>query len=344
MYPFIVKNRIYQGAIFKDCHDNDIAAIKNVYNFALGDLLVLPQTFGNIFLGETFSSYISVHNDSNQTVKDIVIKVLKPLDVKTKFYNGEDDSLFLEAQVQNITSSPMVMESVRLEPSPLYNVTDLNLVNADNNQVNRLKVRVSDSAIYPHRLYNTTIVSISVLDMNDNPPEFSNIFDNASIAENSPSGTLVTRVTATDSDHDANARISYTLSHASVANDYFRIDAITGEIFVRNALDYERKTHDVIVTVTAKDAGLPSLAGSMKLRIDLIDLNDNAPVIESTFYEAEIRSDRTFGPPAILTLNGTDKDSGNNGKLTYELENQQENFMLDPDTVCHYPQGHTQQW
>ncbi|KAK3755626.1 hypothetical protein QZH41_017612 [Actinostola sp. cb2023] len=192
------------GAIFKDCHDNDIAAIKNVYNFALGDLLVLPQTFGNIFLGETFSSYISVHNDSNQTVKDIVIKtdlqtssqrltisgaanmpvtkldpqqsfdqvihhevkelgthilvcavsysttagekmyfrkffkfqVLKPLDVKTKFYNGEDDSLFLEAQVQNITSSPMVMESVRLEPSPLYNVTDLNLVNADNNQVN----------------------------------------------------------------------------------------------------------------------------------------------------------------------------------------------------------------
>ncbi|KAK3732012.1 hypothetical protein QZH41_016882, partial [Actinostola sp. cb2023] len=195
----------------------------------------------------------------------------------------------------------------------------------------RLKVRVSDSAIYPHRLYNTTIVSISVLDMNDNPPEFSNIFDNASIAENSPSGTLVTRVTATDSDHDANARISYTLSHASVANDYFRIDAITGEIFVRNALDYER-THDVIVTVTAKDAGLPSLAGSMKLRIDLIDLNDNVPVIESTFYEAEIRSDRTFGPPAILTLNGTDKDSGNNGKLTYELENQQEYFMLDPDT------------
>lgn len=29
----------------------------------------------NIFLGETFSSYISVHNDSNQVVKDILVKV-----------------------------------------------------------------------------------------------------------------------------------------------------------------------------------------------------------------------------------------------------------------------------
>lgn len=31
--------------------------------------------YRNIFLGETFSSYISVHNDSNQVVKDILVKV-----------------------------------------------------------------------------------------------------------------------------------------------------------------------------------------------------------------------------------------------------------------------------
>lgn len=31
--------------------------------------------YRNIFLGETFSSYISVHNDSSQVVKDILVKV-----------------------------------------------------------------------------------------------------------------------------------------------------------------------------------------------------------------------------------------------------------------------------
>ena len=31
-----------------------------------GGLLVLPQSFGNIYLGETFSSYVCVHNDSTE--------------------------------------------------------------------------------------------------------------------------------------------------------------------------------------------------------------------------------------------------------------------------------------
>lgn len=57
-----------------------------------------------------------------------VFQVLKPLDVKTKFYNAVDDEVFLEAQVQNITSSPMVMESVKLEPSTIYTVTNLNTI------------------------------------------------------------------------------------------------------------------------------------------------------------------------------------------------------------------------
>ncbi|XP_048586809.1 trafficking protein particle complex subunit 13 [Nematostella vectensis] len=200
--PVQCESQDLPGSIFKDCHDADIASVPGMYDFALGDLLVLPQTFGNIFLGETFASYVSVHNDSNQSVKDIVIKtdlqtssqrltlsgaanmpvakldpqksydqvihhevkelgthilvcavsysslagekmyfrkffkfqVLKPLDVKTKFYNAEDDSVFLEAQVQNITSSPMVMESVRLDPSALYTVTDLNIAPSDSNK------------------------------------------------------------------------------------------------------------------------------------------------------------------------------------------------------------------
>lgn len=41
------------------------------------------------------------------------------------------DEVFLEAQVQNITSSPMVMESVKLEPSATYSVTDLNSIIID---------------------------------------------------------------------------------------------------------------------------------------------------------------------------------------------------------------------
>ncbi|KAB1221924.1 Trafficking protein particle complex subunit 13 [Morella rubra] len=40
----------------------------------LSGLLVLPQAFGAIYLGETFCSYISINNSSNFEVKDVIIK------------------------------------------------------------------------------------------------------------------------------------------------------------------------------------------------------------------------------------------------------------------------------
>ncbi|XP_059438556.1 uncharacterized protein LOC132171290 isoform X1 [Corylus avellana] len=40
----------------------------------LSGLLVLPQSFGAIYLGETFCSYISINNSSNFEAKEIIIK------------------------------------------------------------------------------------------------------------------------------------------------------------------------------------------------------------------------------------------------------------------------------
>lgn len=51
---------------------------------------------------------------------------MKPLDVKTKFYNVETDEIFLEAQIQNITSGPICLEKVELESSDNYIVNSLN--------------------------------------------------------------------------------------------------------------------------------------------------------------------------------------------------------------------------
>ena len=39
-----------------------------------GCLLVLPQSFGNIYLGETFTSYVCVHNDSTEVCSTVVLR------------------------------------------------------------------------------------------------------------------------------------------------------------------------------------------------------------------------------------------------------------------------------
>ncbi|XP_068158440.1 probable trafficking protein particle complex subunit 13 homolog [Drosophila tropicalis] len=53
-------------------------------------------------------------------------QVLKPLDVKTKFYNAEMDEIYLEAQIQNVTTGPFCLEKVELDNSEHYTVTSLN--------------------------------------------------------------------------------------------------------------------------------------------------------------------------------------------------------------------------
>uniref|UniRef100_A0A2K6MEE8 Trafficking protein particle complex subunit 13 n=1 Tax=Rhinopithecus bieti TaxID=61621 RepID=A0A2K6MEE8_RHIBE len=168
--PVTCEEKDLPGDLFNQLMRDDPSTVNGAEVLMLGEMLTLPQNFGNIFLGETFSSYISVHNDSSQVVKDILVKadlqtssqrlnlsasnaavaelkpdcciddvihhevkeigthVLKPLDVKTKFYNAETDEVFLEAQIQNMTTSPMFMEKVSLEPSIMYNVTELNSV------------------------------------------------------------------------------------------------------------------------------------------------------------------------------------------------------------------------
>ena len=41
----------------------------------LFQVLTVPQNFGSIYLGETFSSFVNVQNESQQTVRDVVLKV-----------------------------------------------------------------------------------------------------------------------------------------------------------------------------------------------------------------------------------------------------------------------------
>lgn len=196
--PIIVTNdsKDLPGNLLNSDLKHDITSVSGIETLAAGQFLLLPQSFGNIYLGETFSSYICVHNDSNQVAKHVSVKadlqttsqriplsghqmesvaaelhpqdtlddvihhevkevgthilvcevsymsptqtqlsfrkffkfeVLKPLDVKTKFYNAESDEVYLEAQVQNITTNPICLEKVSLESSHLFNVTALNM-------------------------------------------------------------------------------------------------------------------------------------------------------------------------------------------------------------------------
>lgn len=91
-------------------------------------------------------SYISPAGLPQSFRKFFKFQVLKPLDVKTKFYNAETDEILLEAQIQNITASTICLEKVELESSEHYTVQSLNTMeNGESVFSSRKKLQTQNS-------------------------------------------------------------------------------------------------------------------------------------------------------------------------------------------------------
>ncbi|XP_064181990.1 protocadherin gamma-A11-like isoform X19 [Anguilla rostrata] len=158
----------------------------------------------------------------------------------------------------------------------------------------------------------TAKISVFVMDANDNAPVFSQSLYKASLIENSFKGSVVMVVSAVDSDKGSNGEVAYSFSHITdTASDLFDIDPITGEITVRGPIDYE-KMKQLELTVEATDPG--GLTDTSKVLIDVLDANDNAPVITIMSFSNPI-PENSVPETVIAMVNIKDSDSGKNGQV-----------------------------
>ncbi|XP_066573615.1 protocadherin gamma-A11-like [Amia ocellicauda] len=164
----------------------------------------------------------------------------------------------------------------------------------------------------------TVNIEVFVLDANDNAPVFSQAVYNAFVNENSPKGTLVTIVNASDADSGSNGHITYSFSHLKVdIGEVFHLDADSGEISVVSQIDFEKNKHFEI-NVEAKDQG--GLTDTSKVVVEVIDVNDNAPVITVMSFKSPVSEDSPPGT-TIAIINVKDLDSGDNGQVSCSINN-----------------------
>ncbi|XP_069027586.1 protocadherin gamma-A11-like [Embiotoca jacksoni] len=163
----------------------------------------------------------------------------------------------------------------------------------------------------------TVNIDVTVLDANDNIPVFNQSVYKASVVENTMKGTSIIRVNATDADSGSNGLISYSLSKMKgSAADIFSIDENIGMISVSGLIDFE-KERKYEVRVAAKDQG--GLIGTSKVIIDVLDVNDNAPVINVMSFSSPLSEDAPPGT-TIAILNVKDADSENNGQIKCSID------------------------
>lgn len=180
---------------------------------------------------------------------------------------------------------------------------------------------------------DTATVYVNVTDANNYAPVFENAPYSASVFEDAPLGTTVLVISATDGDVGQNAQITYTLGtmDEKQSTPEFTINPQTGAIITTALLDRE-SVSGYLLTVTAKDGGVPPLSDTTDVEITVADVNDNPPIFKKSSYIGSVPEDASVGT-SILQISATDADRGLNGHVTYALglENGSEgSFAVDP--------------
>ncbi|XP_028816546.1 protocadherin alpha-3-like isoform X6 [Denticeps clupeoides] len=162
-------------------------------------------------------------------------------------------------------------------------------------------------------------ITVTVLDVNDNRPVFSQDPYLVTVEENIAIGTVVFTVNATDLDEGINGDVEYALAKTLQRKvyDVFQLDKITGQIRVIGEVDFE-DTDIYKLDVQASDKGQPPLSAESRVIIKIQDVNDNQPDVEVTPLLNVVPEDSKPGT-VIALISVTDSDSGVNGKVAISL-------------------------
>ncbi|KAM9184622.1 protocadherin alpha-2-like [Mergus octosetaceus] len=164
-------------------------------------------------------------------------------------------------------------------------------------------------------LTGTVELLVSVLDANDNAPQFNQSVYKVQVRESAVEGTLMARVGATDPDEGINHEFSFSIVSLVPAakRDVFSIDPQTGDIRLRGPLDFE-EVRLYELQIEAQDKGMPPLSGHCEVVVEVLDVNDNAPEVWVTSLSVPVPEDASVGTVVAL-LSVSDRDSGANGRV-----------------------------
>ncbi|XP_055468093.1 cadherin-23-like, partial [Psammomys obesus] len=191
-------------------------------------------------------------------------------------------------------------------------------------------VRASDNGSPPRAA--EIPVYLEIVDVNDNNPIFDQPSYQESVFEDVAVGTVILRVTATDTDSGNFALIEYSLGDGE---GKFAINPNTGDIYVLSSLDREKKDH-YILTALAKDnpgdVASNRRENSVQVVIRVLDVNDCRPQFSKPQFSTSVYENEPAGT-SVITMLATDQDEGSNGQLTYSLEGPgMEAFSVDMDS------------
>lgn len=130
-------------------------------------------------------------------------------------------------------------------------------------------------------------------------------------------------------------------------NDYFLLDAQTGELRTAKPLDREAledSTGIISLVIRARELvnGVPSddplTSATAKATVTIRDVNDSPPVFNHKEYSVSLLENTLPGTPLALDMSVSDADVGINSKFALRLDDVSGVFDVEPKLVTGYSQ------
>ncbi|KAM9633651.1 desmoglein-2 [Trichechus inunguis] len=193
---------------------------------------------------------------------------------------------------------------------------------------------------YGNNLEKPLELRIKVLDINDNEPVFTQEVFVGAVEELLARDTLVMKISATDADepNTVNSKISYRIvSQEPASFPVFYVKTDTGEIYTSITLDREEHS-SYTLTVEARDGNgqiTSRPAKQAQVQIQILDVNDNIPVVENEMYEGSVQENRANVEVVRIKVFDADEIGSDNwlANFTFASGNEGGYFHIETDAV-----------
>lgn len=184
-----------------------------------------------------------------------------------------------------------------------------------------ITVVASDKAPVAIRKSTAISVQINLRDVNDNAPVFAQSHYSATIAENAAINppAAILQVSATDKDDDRFGLVNYYILEGN-GNGFFKLDPNSGILYPSRAL----AVGNYSLRVEARDdLGNGPHSDTADILIHVHSINHHHPVFVMpalTNATVELPLNVVEAEYLVMTVKATDEDSGQDGKVTYHLQ------------------------
>ncbi|XP_066507531.1 protocadherin 1 gamma 22 [Hoplias malabaricus] len=332
-YFFADKTSDALKSVFEINPKTGVISVKGLLDYEQANLHkfdVLARDRGNPQMEGHCSVKISV-NDMNDNDPDIVITSLSSpvpenasVNTVIALISARDVDSGQNGRV-NLTLAPGSPFKLSPSLSNHYSLVTNGPLDREAFPEYQLTLNAIDSGSPPRTSQNT--LKITVSDVNDNPPVFSQRSYTVYTQENAALGSILCSVSAHDPDLGHNAKITYSLLDSRVQDvpisSYVYINSENGSIFSMSSFDYE-KMKVLKVQVQARDQGSPSLSSNATVHVFIVDQNDNAPAViypsAALGSVSHQRMPRSAKAGHLVTkVTAVDADSGHNAWISYRL-------------------------